>query len=94
MRLKANYVPPHWRKRGDGRWDGGYEKTGYFLDWLEDRFGVGSVPQLNQELAQSYAEADFWPALFGPGNSVDKLWEAYARSIEQSDEVESQAASA
>lgn len=51
VRLEARLGAPHW-KRGavPERWDQGYERTAYFLDWLEGRFGRGTVRRINDEL--------------------------------------------
>lgn len=51
VRLSAGLGPPHWR-RGTvpDRWDQGYERTAYFLDWLEGRFGRGTVRRINEAL--------------------------------------------
>ncbi|OBZ79902.1 hypothetical protein A0H81_01455 [Grifola frondosa] len=50
VRLRAGFAPPHWRKRGGEKWDAGYDATGYFLDWIEDRYGDGTIRELNEKL--------------------------------------------
>lgn len=54
VRLSARLGAPHWR-RGTvpDRWDQGYERTAYFLDWLEGRFGRGTVRRMNEALRVS-----------------------------------------
>ncbi|THV01455.1 plant basic secretory protein [Dendrothele bispora CBS 962.96] len=43
IRLKASLAPPHWNpshrpSQGKGdKWDAGYEKTAFFLDWIDQR---------------------------------------------------------
>lgn len=51
VRLNANLGAPHW-KRGTvpEKWDQGYERTAYFLDWLKSKFGRGTVRKINEEL--------------------------------------------
>src|SRR5579863_4678082 len=47
VRLRAGFVPPHWKPGGD-QWDQGYHVTAYFLHWLTERYGEGTVPELNE----------------------------------------------
>lgn len=38
VRLHASLSPPHWNRDSiPDKWDAGYQSTGYFLDWLEQR---------------------------------------------------------
>ncbi len=84
VRLKAGLNPPHWRKKGGGDWDSGYERTGYFLEWLEDEWGEGSVMSLNNNLkGNKYVEGSFWKTLFG--KDVDRLWEDYESSLKKTE---------
>lgn len=55
VRLSARLGAPHWR-RGTvpDRWDQGYERTAYFLDWLEGKFGRGTVRRMNEALRVSF----------------------------------------
>ena len=54
MRLKCDLSPPHWKRvvLPSDRWDAGYEKSAYFLDYLQGRFGEGTVRQINNKLRQ------------------------------------------
>lgn len=54
VRLEARLGAPHWR-RGTvpDRWDQGYERTAYFLAWLEGKFGKGTVRRMNEALRVS-----------------------------------------
>lgn len=83
VRLHAGYVPPHWRKEaGDKvKWDAGYQTTGYFLDWLDDTYGEGSVRKINQRLMglRKYSEKTFWNEQFGKG--VKELWADYSQAV-------------
>lgn len=54
VRLGAGLGAPHWRRGAvPDRWDQGYERTAYFLDWLEGRFGRGTVRRMNEALRVS-----------------------------------------
>ncbi len=87
VRLKAGFVPPHWTREAGGDWDAGYQHTGYFLDYLEGRFGVGSVRRVNDGLRNcKYEEEKFWKAIFG--HSVGKLWGEYEKKLKEEKEVE------
>ncbi|MCJ1309260.1 hypothetical protein MMC25_002918 [Agyrium rufum] len=80
VRLRAGLAPPHWKKRAEGAWDSGYDKTAYFLEWIEKTKGEGSVMRINEWLrVVRYDEAAFWQELFG--QSVDSLWRQYADAL-------------
>ncbi|KAJ5097218.1 hypothetical protein N7456_007939 [Penicillium angulare] len=100
VRLKAGLAPPHWKKpqsageRAD-KWDAGYEKTGYFLAWIEDVWaGRGAVGMVNDRLLRvgylgegeddgddkEEAQPGFWESLFGIG--VADLWEEYGKWLD------------
>lgn len=84
VRLRSGLVPPHWKKEVDGDWDAGYQHTGYFLDYLEQRFGDGSVMAINEKLRGCRYDADkFWTDLFG--HKVKKLWKQYGESLHGKD---------
>ncbi|KAG9099633.1 hypothetical protein FS749_000766 [Ceratobasidium sp. UAMH 11750] len=79
VRLRAGLSPPHWRRDTGGRWDAGYEKTGFFLDWLEVTKGAGTVRRINLALRDTkYHEEAFWEGVLG--ERVTELWEQYTRS--------------
>ena len=80
VRLRAEYAPPHWKQVAEGEWDQGYQVTGYFLQWLEEKRGKGSVSKINEALRETeYQEEDFWTDLFG--KKVGALWEEYAEYL-------------
>lgn len=90
VRLKAGLAPPHWQapkeELGD-RWDSGYQKTAYFLNWLEERHGSGTVGKINDTMrAETYDEGKFWEGIFGSGNGIDVLWKDYRASLESEQE--------
>ncbi|KAF2101660.1 plant basic secretory protein [Rhizodiscina lignyota] len=87
VRLRAGLVPPHWKREMDGDWDAGYQHTGYFLDYLESRFGHGTVMAVNERLREGkYDEEKFWKGLFGC--TVKQLWKDYGRSLGKRSEAE------
>jgi hypothetical protein len=80
VRLRAGYIPPHWKPDPSGEWDSGYERTGYFLDFLDTVYGDGTVRRINQTLRhQKYDEDTFWPGLFGKG--IKDLWKSYTQTF-------------
>lgn len=82
MRLNAGLGAEHWKKEAGGKWDGGYQHTAHFLDYLEGRFGEGSVRNMNQSLrSDRYEEKLFWKGLFG--EEVERLWEQYLKTFEE-----------
>ncbi|KAK4251584.1 peptidase of plants and bacteria-domain-containing protein [Corynascus novoguineensis] len=81
VRLKCDLGPPHWKKETTGDWDRGYQHTAYFLQYLEGRFGEGTIRQLNDKLRQhKYKAETFWLELLG--ESVIKLYDDYVKSEE------------
>ncbi|KAL9046448.1 MAG: hypothetical protein Q9214_000716 [Letrouitia sp. 1 TL-2023] len=83
VRLHAGLDPPHWRQRSkECEWDSGYEVTGYFLDWMEERVGKGLVVKINQRLKEEYVEEEFWTE-FCNGEDIKALWAKYAESLDE-----------
>ncbi|RFU35647.1 hypothetical protein B7463_g639, partial [Scytalidium lignicola] len=82
VRLNACLSPPHWKREAGEKWDAGYQHTGYFLEYLERRFGEGLVRRLNEKLRiERYEEKPFWTELVG--RPVEQLWEDYRQTIEE-----------
>lgn len=82
VRLKAGLSPPHWKKEAGGQWDAGYQHTGYFLEWIENTLGEGSVRKINDALKDTkYEEDGFWEQLFG--RKVEPLWKEYEASLDK-----------
>lgn len=80
VRLKAGYAPPHWRRHVDCDWDAGYERTGYFLAWLEKEHGEDVVRRINEAMRGcEYDGEKVWRGCCGKG--VDELWEEYKKSV-------------
>lgn len=87
VRLRAGFVPGHWKKEGGGEWDAGYQHTGYFLDYLEGRFGKGTVVKINGVLKDRvYKQETFWEECCGCG--VAELWEEYGKHLKKEAEKE------
>ncbi|KAL2208708.1 BSP-domain-containing protein [Sarocladium strictum] len=84
VRLQCGLKPPHWKKDAKGDWDGGYQHTAYFLQYLEERFGENSVRRVNEKLRhEKYHEKPFWTELFG--RPVDQLWDDYKQTLADRD---------
>jgi len=87
VRLKAGLAPPHWNRAPENRghrWDEGYQKTAWFLEWLENKRGAGTVSYMNDIMRRhKYHEESFWKRVFGA--PVDKLWAEYKETWEKSD---------
>lgn len=82
VRLNADLSPPHWKKEATGKWDAGYQHTGYFLEYLEQRFGKGTIRRLNEKLRiEKYHEKRFWTELVG--RPVEQLWGDYSEVLEK-----------
>ncbi|EJU03372.1 BSP-domain-containing protein [Dacryopinax primogenitus] len=76
-RLRANLGPPHWKRARGGKWDAGYERTAYFLNWIEGS-NIGFVRELNAMSKETFNLSIFRTLT---GRNVEQLWEAYQRSI-------------
>lgn len=80
VRLNADLSPPHWKKDASGNWDAGYQHTAYFLQYLEDRFGAGTIRRMNEKLRMvRYEEKRFWTELIG--RPVEQLWGDYVKVV-------------
>ena len=87
VRLKAGLSPPHWKREAGGEWDAGYQHTGYFLEWIEENFGEGSVRNINASLQnRKYVEDEFWHQLFQ--KNVEELWAEYSKTLPKPKEDE------
>ncbi|KAK1759266.1 peptidase of plants and bacteria-domain-containing protein [Echria macrotheca] len=76
VRLNCDLSPPHWKRDLDGDWDRGYQHTAYFLQYLETRFGEGTVRRINEKLRLCEYEAKpFWTELLG--RPVEQLYGDY-----------------
>ncbi|KAK0629897.1 peptidase of plants and bacteria-domain-containing protein [Bombardia bombarda] len=76
VRLNCDLSPPHWKRETTGDWDGGYQHTAYFLEYLESRFGSGTIRSVNEKLRlHRYQAKPFWTELLG--RPVEQLWGDY-----------------
>lgn len=65
-------------------WDQGYQHTAYFLQYLDLRFGEGTIRRLNEKLRRHKYKGDaFWPELLG--QSVEKLYGDYVEKEKRKD---------
>lgn len=82
VRLHCHLSPPHWKQEIREDWDAGYQHTAYFLEYLEKRFGHGTVRRVNEKLrAVRYVEDVFWLELFG--HEVKDLFAEYTKSLRE-----------
>ncbi|KAI0110100.1 BSP-domain-containing protein [Daldinia grandis] len=81
VRLQCDLAPPHWsREQIPAKWDVGYQGTAYFLEYLEDRFGKGTVRRMNEKLRKErYEEKTFWTELVG--GPIEQLFEDYKKTL-------------
>jgi hypothetical protein len=80
VRLHEKLDPPHWKKCPGEKWDDGYEKTAYFLDWIENRYGGGTIQELNESLRDCTYHRRIFKKL--TGRPLRKLWAMYCKSSE------------
>jgi len=80
IRLQASLGPTHWKRTKGGKWDAGYERTAYFLDWVE-RSNDHFVRKLNA-LSKEKFDLGLFPMV--TGHNLEELWEAYQQSVPSS----------
>ena len=85
VRLRSGLVPPHWRPRGS-RWDAGYDVTAYFLQWLTERYGEGTVQEINESMKDAPYDESVFKTVTGRG--VSKLWKLYKEHLGEGDGAE------
>lgn len=78
VRLRSGFEPPHWKPGGD-KWDEGYHVTAYFLQWLTERYGEGTVPELNELMKNSRYDEHIFKTV--TGRKVNKLWKIYKEHL-------------
>ena len=83
VRMKAGLGAAHWnpwpagkRTRGE-KWDEGYQKSAWFLEWVEDTVGgVGSIGRLNEAMRkEEWDDGKIWERVMG--KSVKDCWKRY-----------------
>ncbi|KAF8921791.1 hypothetical protein CPB85DRAFT_1464205 [Mucidula mucida] len=82
VRLHASLAPPHWKRDNiPDKWDAGYQSTAYFLDWLEERYGAGTIRELNATMRdQEWTDRIFKELT---GRKLEKLWRIYHGELER-----------
>ncbi|KIJ53422.1 hypothetical protein M422DRAFT_775954 [Sphaerobolus stellatus SS14] len=76
VRLRSSLGPPHWKRSIPQKWDVGYDGTAFFLDWVEQTFGMGTVRALNEGMRKSrYDGGRVWIDV--TGQTVDNLFIGY-----------------
>ncbi|KAF8337477.1 uncharacterized protein EI90DRAFT_3043118 [Cantharellus anzutake] len=89
IRLKSGLGARHWTKKKpektDG-WDAGYERTAYFLEWVEEKHHQGKekgwLQRVNVRLAKEGWGNWVWEE--AGAKDVDELWKGYIKSFESS----------
>ncbi|KAF7784249.1 hypothetical protein Agabi119p4_414 [Agaricus bisporus var. burnettii] len=82
VRLRASLAPPHWKRtqpEPTETWDAGYDKTAYFLDWIETTYGSGKIRALNASLSTDKYGPEIFHKVFG--RPVRQLWILYRASF-------------
>ncbi|KAG9035067.1 hypothetical protein FRB95_012086 [Tulasnella sp. JGI-2019a] len=75
-RLRSGWGAAHWSQGPGGKWDSGYQVTGYFLDWLEKERGFTEfVAKCNETLRENPWD-EGWCEV-ETGLSWSGLWEDY-----------------
>jgi len=82
--LRANLAPPHWREDRNGKWDAGYEKTGYFLHWIENRQANNAELSFIKDLNLAMKDRKFDASVFQDltGCPLKELWKLYGKDKE------------
>ncbi len=80
VRLRSGFEPPHW-KPGGNNWDDGYHVTAYFLQWLTERYGEGTVPEINELMKNTPYDEHIFKTV--TGRKVDKLWKLYKEHLDK-----------
>ena len=75
VRLKSEFIPPHWKKSCQGKWNQGYSETGYFLDWIQVEFKIDFVQKLNSILKTKKWNESLFEELSGMNSH--ELWTMY-----------------
>lgn len=81
VRLKAGLSSPHWKKKRSWNQIRDSHCVAYFLEWLEDTHGAGTVMTINNRLRDGeYEQKKFWKDIFG--KTVNELWKDYSKTLD------------
>ncbi|KXT04506.1 hypothetical protein AC578_8637 [Pseudocercospora eumusae] len=83
VRLRAGLAAKHWKRDASGDWNAGYQHTGYFLDYLETRFGPGTVRKINGCLRKGKYDEDSLFKECCDDHCVADLWKDYAKYLKK-----------
>lgn len=81
VRLRAGLAAAHWKQEAEGEWNRGYQHTGFFLEYLEQRFGPGTVRSINSCLREGKYDEEKLFTRCCDGHKVRDLWEAYRKHL-------------
>jgi hypothetical protein len=81
-RIRIGFAASHWKHVCGDRWDIGYEKTAYFLIWLEERF-PDIVHKINMYLkTHRWSDAGGDPFDQFTGQAVQSLFIQYKKNFD------------
>ncbi|KAF3289801.1 hypothetical protein TWF970_003557 [Orbilia oligospora] len=86
VRYKAGFRPPHWHRGEGDAWDNGYERTAYFLLWLEEQYGPETVPRINGWMKNRHYSDKLFIDLFH--EKPEDLFKKYKKWCEEHKEEE------
>ncbi|KAK6343373.1 hypothetical protein TWF730_010963 [Orbilia blumenaviensis] len=86
VRYKAGFRPPHWHRGEGDQWDNGYERTAYFLLWLEEQYGPETVPRINGWMKKRRYSDKLFIDLFN--EKPEELFKRYKKWCEEHSEEE------
>ncbi|KAK6507517.1 hypothetical protein TWF481_005948 [Arthrobotrys musiformis] len=89
VRFKGGFIPPHWHRGEGDEWDNGYEKTAYFLLWLERQYGPETVPRINGWMKNRRYSDKLFIDLFG--EEPCELFKKYKKWCEENQDEEDSA---
>ena len=78
IRFRLNLGARHWKKQVGRNYDTGYETTGYFLDYCDNKV-PGFVMRLNEWAGSHDWNDEIFEQMIG--RSVKELWSEYQESI-------------
>lgn len=88
VRLRSGLGAKHWdpwpadkKSRGE-KWDEGYQKTAWFLVWVEGEVGRNCIGSLNFEMRRrGWNDGEVWKDIMG--EDVKDMWKRYENSWDE-----------